>query len=106
MITMTTSSSNSVNPSSRAGSSATAPNRAAALSQDRPGRTKVLVRRSIRREAIPDLQVVDPLVDRIGRAAVDLMHHDAVDGLVVDALVRAEVIGNGLAVDRHPYAPV
>src|SRR5689334_9665331 len=57
-------------------------------------------------EASPDLHVVGPLLQRVGSAAIELREEDAIDRVIVDADVRAELVDDLLAVDRHPHAPV
>src|SRR5207247_1610634 len=63
-----------------------------------------LVRGGVRREAVPNLQIIDPLVNRESSAAVKIRHVDAVDGGV--NLVRPQMIEDRLAVDGHPDATV
>src|SRR5262249_47884007 len=58
------------------------------------------------REARPDLHVVGPLLLRVGTAAVVLHEEDAIDRIVVNPDVRAELVGDLLAVDRHPHPSV
>src|SRR5713101_844438 len=58
---------------------------------------RVLVGGGARREAIPDLDVIDPLVDGKGGRAVERAQHDAVDGGVVDPHVGSVVIDDHLA---------
>src|SRR5438876_315460 len=60
----------------------------------------------VRREAVPNLQVIDPLVNRESGAAVKIRHEDAVDGSVVGPHVRPVVIDDHLAVDGHPDAAI
>src|SRR5712691_2403029 len=64
------------------------------------------VRGGVRRETIPDLHVVDPLVNGVGGAAVEIRHHDAIDGGVVDPDIGPEPIGDRLTVDGHPDAAI
>src|SRR6267143_872758 len=65
-----------------------------------------LVRGGVSREAVPNLQIIDPLVNRESSAAVKIRHEDAIDGSVVDPHVRPEAIEDHLAVDGHPDAAI
>src|SRR5437879_493311 len=60
----------------------------------------------VRREAVPNLQVIDPLINRESSAAVKIRHEDAVDGSVVGPHVRPVVIDDHLAVHGHPDAAI
>src|SRR5688572_21032814 len=57
------------------------------------------------RETIPDFQIVHPLVNRLGGAAVEI-REDAVDGRVIDPHVGPVTIRDHVAVDGHPDAAV
>src|SRR5689334_16370534 len=44
-----------------------------------------LVRGGIRRETVPDLHVVNPLIDGVGGGGVKRIHHDPVDAGIIDS---------------------
>src|SRR6266571_2080813 len=64
------------------------------------------VRGGVRGETIPDFHIVDPLVNGIGGAAVEIRHHDAIDGSVVDSHVGPVMIDEHLAIGGHPDAAI
>ena len=57
-----------------------------------------------RREPIPYLHIIDPLVNRVRSIAVKVRYHDAVDGRAAHPYVGLVTIDDHLAVDGHPHS--